>query len=151
MVVLDHVGRLQILVIDRVVVLDKSQRSLVVKVLPLALDLLMSPSEQHDCFPATVASFLAATQTPLRRLERALRFAIPAGRKDAHAIRQSSKGLYPEVYARLLTSGQKWLYGHIGARETGIPAIRLFGDGDRLRRPFDGPGPANRDTADLGQ
>ena len=41
MMVLDHVGRLQILIIDRVIDADQSQRRLVVKILALAAHLLM--------------------------------------------------------------------------------------------------------------
>ena len=41
MVVLEHVGRLQVLVIDRIVGSHQGQRRLVVKVLSLAAHLLM--------------------------------------------------------------------------------------------------------------
>src|SRR5262245_18723104 len=55
----------------------------------------MSFGEQDDRFAAAVAPFLAARDTPLGCLERAFRFAIPAEREDACAIRQSSKRLMP--------------------------------------------------------
>jgi hypothetical protein len=46
--VLDHIGRPQILMIDRVVISDERQRRLVLKVLSLATHRLMSFGEERD-------------------------------------------------------------------------------------------------------
>jgi hypothetical protein len=59
MVILDHVGRLQVFVIDRVVRPNKRQRRLMVKVLSLAAHCLMRLGEQDDCLAPPIASLLA--------------------------------------------------------------------------------------------
>jgi hypothetical protein len=69
-------------VIDRVVVLDKGERRLVVKVLSLPSNPLMRPGEQCDCFPAAVAFHLSTRDTPLCGFEGAFGFAIPTGVKE---------------------------------------------------------------------
>jgi hypothetical protein len=59
MVVPEPVGRLHVLVIDRVVVLDKGQRRLVVKVLALAAHSLMRFRQQLHGFATASAPFFA--------------------------------------------------------------------------------------------
>jgi hypothetical protein len=59
-VVLEHVGRLQILAIDRIIFAHKSQRRLVVEVLPLAPYFLMGFRQQHDGFASTIAAPLTS-------------------------------------------------------------------------------------------
>jgi hypothetical protein len=60
MVVLNHVGRLQILVIDSVVGLDQSERNFMVEVLALAFHLHVRLGEQLHGFATAVASLLAS-------------------------------------------------------------------------------------------
>jgi hypothetical protein len=57
--VLDHIGRLQLFVIDHIVLAYKSQRRLMVKVLSLATYFLMCLRQQRNRFPAAVASLLS--------------------------------------------------------------------------------------------
>jgi hypothetical protein len=45
MVILEHVGRLQVLVVDYIILTNKRERRLVVKILPLAAHLLMRLGE----------------------------------------------------------------------------------------------------------
>jgi hypothetical protein len=142
MVILDHVGRLQILVIDRVVLTYQSERCLVMKVLSLPLHLLMCFSEQGNRLLATMTPLLAPTDAPLGHLQCPLGLAIPARRKDARAIGERGEGFNTQVYTRFLTGRRKWLDGDIRAREADVPAIRFFGDSDRLGRPLQRARPA---------
>ncbi len=83
MAILHHVGGLEILVIDRVVLTHECVRRLVVKVAPLASHRLVRFGEECDRLASAVAASLAARDTPSRRLERTLGFSIPARVKDA--------------------------------------------------------------------
>ena len=71
--------------------------------------------------------------------------------EDARAIRERSEGFYAKVYACLLPGGGEGLYWHISARETDIPAIRFFADGNRLGRAFQRARPAHGNAPDLGE
>jgi hypothetical protein len=67
-VILHHVGGLQVLVIDRVLLTQKGERGLVVEILPLTPHVLMClGQERHRLAPAVTAA-LAARDTPLRSL-----------------------------------------------------------------------------------
>jgi hypothetical protein len=59
MVIPDHAGNPQVLMIDRVVGLDQGERRLVVKVLPLAAHFLLRLDQQMHGFPSSVAAPLA--------------------------------------------------------------------------------------------
>ncbi len=138
MVIPEHVGRLQVLVINHIIGTHQGERRLMMKVLPLAAHRLMRLGEQDNRFPATMAPYLAPRDPALRGLQCPLGFAIPTGRKDACAIREGTERFYPKVNAGLLSSWRQRLYWHIGAREADVPAIRLFGDRNCLGRPLDG-------------
>jgi hypothetical protein len=59
-VILDHVGRLHVLVIDHIELLHQLEGFLVVEVLPLPRDMLMRFGQQHDRLAASMAAPLAA-------------------------------------------------------------------------------------------
>ena len=86
MVILDHVGRLQVLMLDRVVLAHQRQSPLVVKVLALALHFEMRFGEHRHRFTPAIAPFLAATDTPLRHFQRPFGLPIPARVEDARAV-----------------------------------------------------------------
>jgi len=98
MLIPDHVGDLQVFVIDRVVLTHQLERRLVVKVGSLAAYRLMRPCQYSHRLAPAMAAFLAPTHPALRGFERAFRLAIPARREDAHAVRQGSEGFQPQVY-----------------------------------------------------
>jgi hypothetical protein len=80
---LEQVGRLQVCVRDRLGVLNQPTGNCMVEVGPLALHLQVCRGEQpHRLAPAR-APLLAPGYPPLRRRERPLGLAIPAGVKDA--------------------------------------------------------------------
>ena len=85
-VIPEQVGRLQIFMIDRVILSHERQRRLVVKILPLTLHLLMRLGKQRHGFPAPIAAFLAASDSSLRSFERPLNLALPTRMEDARAI-----------------------------------------------------------------
>jgi hypothetical protein len=154
-VILDHLGRLSMLVIDRLVGAHKGERRLVVKVAPLAPHLLphllMRLCQQLDRFAPAVAVLLSARDTALRGLQCALGFAIPARREYTCAVRERSEGFYAKVNPGFLSSSRERLYGYISAREADIPAIRFPADRHRLRLAFNRSGPANDNPPDLGE
>jgi hypothetical protein len=94
--VLEHVGRLQVFVIDHIVRANERKRRLVVEVLPLAAHRLMRFRQQlHGLAPA-VAALFAPRDSALRCFQRPLGFAIPARRKDARPIRDEGRDLRAE-------------------------------------------------------
>jgi hypothetical protein len=97
-------ARLQILVIDRIIFAHKSQRRLVVEVLPLAPYFLMRFRQEGNSFAAAVAPLLTTTHSALGRLERPFGFAIPARMNDACPIRERGERLDAEINSSLLTS-----------------------------------------------
>ena len=86
MVILDHIGRLQVLVIDHIILAHEGERRLVVKVPPLAAHRLMRFRQQLHGLATACAALLAAAHAPLRSLERAFGAAIPSWGKDTRAI-----------------------------------------------------------------
>ncbi len=118
MVVLEHVGRLQVLVIDRVVAAHQRQRRLVVEVLPLAPHLLMRLRQQRrppcggGCCPSCDETRGAA------RFSARARPCDTSREEDARAIRERGEGLDAQVNPRFLPVGGKRLHGHFGARDS---------------------------------
>src|SRR4051812_10643920 len=102
MVVLEHVGRLQVFMIDGVVGAQQGKRGLVVEILPLPPDLLMLLGEELDRFAAAFAPLLPARYPALGFLQLALGFAVLARILNACPVRQRGKGFQAEVYPRLL-------------------------------------------------
>src|SRR6516165_5711314 len=105
--ILEHVGRLQVLMIDHVVLTHERERRLVMKILPLTSYFLMRLGEQYHCLAPAMTPFLAARDTTLRGLERAFRLAIPARREDARAIGERSERLDAEVDPGFLSRGRQ--------------------------------------------
>jgi hypothetical protein len=97
-------------VIDHIIGMNERERRLVMKVLSLTLHLLMRLGQELHRFTPAMAPLLALRDTPLRRLERSLSLALPARRKDAHAIGEGGEGLDPQVDASFLPRGGQGLY-----------------------------------------
>jgi hypothetical protein len=150
-VILEQVGRLQLFVIDRIVLPHQRQRRLMVKILPLTAHLLVRLRQQRHGFAPALAPFLAPTHPALGGLERALGLAIPSRVKDAHAIRQGSERFNPQVDPGLLSRWRQGLYRYIRTGEANVPAIRLSTDRDGFGRTFQGTRPAHGDPSDFGQ
>ena len=110
-VILDHVGRLQILMIDRVVVANEREGRLVVEVLPLTLHLQMRLGQQVHCFAAAIAALLAPRHTTLGRFERPLGFAIPPG---CECVVPSERVANDSIPSRCLSPGPVGGSGCIG-------------------------------------
>jgi hypothetical protein len=92
MMILEHVGRLQVLMIDHIIGAHQSQRRFLVEVDALPLDLQMRFGEQRDHPATAVAPLLVARDATLRGFQCALGLAIPTGMKDARTIGQRSEG-----------------------------------------------------------
>ena len=79
MVVPDHVGRLQILKVDGIILLDQRVRFFVVKVAPLPLHLLVRLCEQVHRLAPSVAPLLPSGYAPLAAAQICFRFVVIAG------------------------------------------------------------------------
>lgn len=79
MVIPEHVGRLQLFVIDHIELLNQLQRRFVLEIGSLAAYLLVCFGQQLHCFTAAIAAFLAARHLALGRFQAALSTAIAAG------------------------------------------------------------------------
>jgi hypothetical protein len=101
---LEHIGRLHILVIDRIMFAHKSQRRLAVEALPLAPYFLMGFRQQRDRFASAIAALLTSAHAALRSFERLFGFAIPARMKDACPSSERGERLAAEVNSGLLSS-----------------------------------------------
>jgi hypothetical protein len=150
-VVLDHVGRVQVFVIDRIVRPHQGERRLMVKILPLALQLLMRLGKQRYRLAPTMAALLSSGPPTLRCFQRALGFPAPAGIEDARPIRKGGERLSAKVYAGLLSRLRQRRYRHVGAGEADIPAISVPADSDGLGRALQRTRSANCKTANLGE
>ena len=96
MVVPNHIGDLQVLMIDRVILLNEriTQCRLMVEVLSPATHSLMRPGQQGDCLAPPTTALLTTGDAALRLLQRAFGFAIPTRREDARAIGQGGERFY---------------------------------------------------------
>jgi hypothetical protein len=117
---------------------------------PLAPHMLMLLGEQLHRLLAAAAR-LPFGYPLLRFLQRALGFAIVPGILNDRPVRRDEEHLQPHVDAGLFAREGQWLCGHLGTRAGDVPPIRLLGDGDRLGRAFDGPGPAHGHAPDLAE
>jgi hypothetical protein len=89
--VLHHVGRLQIFVIDRVVLAHQLDRCLMLEILPLAFHRLMRLGQQSHRLTPPIAALLPTGYAALCRFELALGAAIAARVMDHRAIGQGGK------------------------------------------------------------
>ena len=83
---LDHVARLQVLVVDGVVLAQQLKRCLVVEVRSLPLHLQMGPGQQLDLVLAPVASLCAAGHPALAAPQISLGLALAARILDHRAV-----------------------------------------------------------------
>src|SRR5262245_31593845 len=134
--ILEHVGRLHVLMIDRIVLLDERQRRLVVKVSPLAFDFQMWFRQQLHCPSASVTAMLASSHSPLGRPKRPLGFAVPTGMEAAHAVSESGEHFQAKIYPGLLSGRWQGLGWHISARNASVPPVRFPADGNGLGGAF---------------
>jgi hypothetical protein len=86
MVVPEHVGRVQVLMIDRVVLLHERQCRLAMTVLPLSPYLQTRLGEQYHSLAPAIAPTLPPRDTPLGHLQRTLRLAVPTRVEDARLV-----------------------------------------------------------------
>ncbi len=109
--ILDHVGRLQVLMIDRVVRLPVRARSCGESP---AAGAAPSDAPWRATSPpyAAVAPLLAARDTALRRFQRPLGLAIPAGMEDRVPSESVAKPQCPRSMPGFLSRGGKRLYRH---------------------------------------
>jgi hypothetical protein len=95
--ILEQVGRLQVLIIDRVVLAHQRERRFVVKILPLALHILVRFRQQFHGFAAPVAALLAARHPPLAATQIRLSLPVTARVVEHGAIRQRGERYQAEV------------------------------------------------------
>jgi hypothetical protein len=102
-VVPEHVGRLYVFMIDRVIGADERERRFVVEVLALPSHRLMRLGKECYRFASTVTTTLPPSDPPLGSRERAFRLPVPSRIEDTCAIRKRRKGFYAKVDPGLLS------------------------------------------------
>src|SRR5262249_29169506 len=127
-----QVGRLDRLDVDHVVGTHEVQRRRVVEGVALPLDVLVLALEQGDCLATALAPLLASSDPTLRSAERLLRLAVVPRVLGGFPVGGDEKDLQPNIDAGLASRRRERFDGHVGARDTGIPAVCLAADGDRL-------------------
>jgi len=149
--VLDHVGRLQVFVIDGVVLPEELQCELVMEVSALPPYMLVFASEKLHGFLAALAALLATRYPTLGLGQGLFRLPILARILDARTIRQRSERLQAEINARLPASERQGSARHISTGKANIPPVRLFADRDGLDGALDRPAPVHRNATDFGE
>jgi hypothetical protein len=104
-VIPNHVGNLQVFYVDHIVAAYQHERSLMVKVSSLPLNVLMLPLQQLQCFLPALASLLPARHPPLRLGKLLLGFA---------------------VVARVLDSAEECLEGMVQAAQDILYDLRMY-------------------------
>jgi hypothetical protein len=151
MVVLHHVGNLQVFVVYRIVALHQGARGFMLMIEPLPSHLQMLLGKQIHTLAASVAALLATGDTPLGTLERFLGLPVVAWVLDVSPISQRQEGFQPDIDACLFPRQGQGLYWHLGTRETDIPAIRFFGDRDGFGCAFQGARPTHGKMSTFGE
>src|SRR5713101_5306013 len=103
-----------------------------VEVLPLALHGLMRLGEQLDCLATARAALLTPRHSALGALQVQLGHTEDAWVSNLAAIRQGGERFQAEIDAGFLAGEWQGRDRHLGTRETGVPAIGLLRDRDRL-------------------
>jgi hypothetical protein len=101
-VIPEHVGRLQVFVIDRVVRLHQRQRRLVLEVYPRPSHPLVCSGEQADRLATAMTIFDPSRDAPLSTPQVALSSPVDARVGDGLPISQRGKRLQAQVDAGLL-------------------------------------------------
>jgi hypothetical protein len=146
-----QVGDPQVFEIDRVVLAQQRQRGFVMEVGALALDVLMRLAELGDGFAPSLAALLAASDAAVRFDQLLLPAPIVTGILHRQPISGDEKDSQAHVNTCLVAGRRQGLRGRLGAREDGIPAVRLFADGDGLGCAFQRAAPTHRHAAYLAQ
>jgi len=111
---------------------------------------LMLLGEHLHGLAAAVAPLLPAGDALLGLLPLAFRCARVAGILNRLPVRRDEKHLQAHITARLPSGEGQWLERYCGARERNIPAIRFFGEGDRLAGAGNRATPPHGNTPHLG-
>ena len=112
---------------------------------------LMLLGEHLHGLAAAGAPLLPAGDALLGLLPRAFRCALVAGILNRLPVRRDEQHLQAHINARLPSGEGQWLERSCGARERNIPAIRFFGEGDRLAGAGNRATPPHGNTPHLGQ
>jgi hypothetical protein len=113
--VLDQVGRRQVLVSDRVVLAHQGERRLVGAVGACAADARVRLGEQHDCLAPALAAPRAARHPSLRPPQGHRRHAEAVWVGELAPIGACGKRLQPAINAGCLAREQQRLDWHLGA------------------------------------
>jgi hypothetical protein len=142
----DHVGRLQVLVIDYGIGAHQRRCPLVMEARSLAAHALTRLHEHDDRLTPPMAPLRAPRHPSVGGYQRAFGFTIPTGMKDACAIGKSGERFYRKIYACFLSCHGQRAHRHSSAREEDIPAVGFPTDGDRLGRALPGDESSERQS-----
>jgi hypothetical protein len=93
---------------------------------PDLLILLVLLGALSNSLHAALTTFLAARHPPLGPGELLFRLPVLARILNDVAVCSNQKDLEANVYASLVADEGQRFYRHLGARDTGVPAIRFF-------------------------
>jgi amphi-Trp domain-containing protein len=150
-VVLDHVGHLQVFKIDDLVVAHQLERRFMLEVAPLPVDLLVLLGQELHGLAAAFAPLLATGDTALRLFQLSLAAAGVPGILDTLTLSGDEKHLQPNVDTRFPAGWRQELRGYFSTREGRVPAVGFMDNGDRLDRAFEGTTPPDSEAANLGE
>src|SRR5262249_15896987 len=136
MVIPDHVGHLQILMVNRVILAHQRRCGFMVEIPPLSPDLLVRFGEQFYRLTASVTPFYAPRNQALTATTIGFAFAVGARVMDHRPFGQGGERFYPQVDPSLLAGGRQGLYWHLGTGKADIPTVGFPRDGDGLGHTF---------------
>jgi hypothetical protein len=125
MVILEHSGRLPVLVMDHIIGAYQCQRRLMVDICPLATRPLMRLGEEGHRFTPAVAPLLAPRHLALTLRPIPLGAPVIAVGENTRPIVSCGERLNPQGNPGLLASRRQWLYWHVSAGDGDRPAIRF--------------------------
>src|SRR5262249_17312720 len=151
MMVPEPVGRLQVLVRERVVGPHERERRLVVEVAALLPDVLVLAGEQTHRLPPAVAPLLPPGHPALGLLHLPLSLAIPAWVRNVWPVRQRGEGFQAQLTAGFLAGRRHGLDRHVRTGTAAIPPVRFVAQRDGLAAAHHWPAPTHGAAPDLGQ
>jgi hypothetical protein len=146
-----HVGRLDRLDVDRVVLAHEGERRLVVKVAALSAHVLLLLCALRRGFRASLAALLAASDMLLCLLQLALGLPRVPGGLDAVADRRDAKDRQPDIDAGRFAGERQRRYRHVGTGARHLPAIRFFGERDSRAGADQRTTPPHGNAPELGE
>jgi hypothetical protein len=145
-VIAGHSVDLQLFQGNKIVPADQVVSEFIEKVPSAVGDVLVLALQGQDSLPAAAAAHLPPRDSALQGAESRLRLAVPARIFHYFIIAGCNQVMNANVHANRSSGWRKGLFIHF-ASKTGIPFPRLPADAQGLDPAFDGPVPADAQSA----